>query len=53
MGMERRGCIDRLYLMVNQQWEEPLSKVRSDYFLLINRSRMNREVHVWICEGVG
>ena len=28
MGMERRGCIDRLYLMVNQQWEEPLNKAR-------------------------
>ena len=28
MGMERRGCIDQLYLMVNQQWEEPLNKAR-------------------------
>ena len=26
MGMERRGCIDELYLMVNQQWEEALGK---------------------------
>jgi len=28
MGMERRGCIDRLYWMVNQEWEEPLNKAR-------------------------
>jgi RNA-directed DNA polymerase len=28
MGMERRGCIDRLYWMVNQKWEEPLNKAR-------------------------
>jgi RNA-directed DNA polymerase len=28
MGMERRGCIDRLYLVVNQTWEEPLSKAK-------------------------
>jgi RNA-directed DNA polymerase len=28
MGMERRGCIDRLYLVVNQVWEEPLSKAK-------------------------
>jgi RNA-directed DNA polymerase len=28
MGMERRGCVDRLYLRVNQQWEEPLNKAR-------------------------
>ncbi len=28
MGMERRGCIDRLYWMVNHQWEEPLNKAR-------------------------
>ena len=28
MGMERRGCIDQLYLRVNQQWEEPLNKAR-------------------------
>ena len=28
MGMERRGCIDQLYLMVNQQWEEPLNKAK-------------------------
>ena len=28
MGMERRGCVDRPYLMVNQEWEEPLNKAR-------------------------
>ena len=28
MGMERRGCIDQLYLVVNQTWEEPLSKAK-------------------------
>ena len=28
MGMERRGCVDQSYLMVNQQWEEPLSKAK-------------------------
>jgi RNA-directed DNA polymerase len=28
MGMERRGCVDRLYLVVNQVWEEPLSKAK-------------------------
>ncbi len=28
MGMERRGCIDQLFLMANQQWEEPLGKAR-------------------------
>jgi hypothetical protein len=28
MGMERRGCIDQLYLVVNQAWEEPLSKAK-------------------------
>ena len=28
MGMERRGCIDQLYLMVNQQWEEPLRRAK-------------------------
>jgi RNA-directed DNA polymerase len=28
MGMERRGCVDRLYWMVNQEWEEPLNKAR-------------------------
>jgi hypothetical protein len=28
MGMERRGCIDRLYWMVNQEWEEPLDRAR-------------------------
>ena len=28
MGMERRGCVDQLYLMVNQKWEEPLNKAR-------------------------
>ncbi len=28
MGMERRGCVDRLYWMVNQGWEEPLNKAR-------------------------
>ena len=26
--MERRGCVDRLYWMVNQQWEEPLNKAK-------------------------
>jgi ABC-type polar amino acid transport system ATPase subunit len=25
-----RGCIDRLYLTVNQKWEEPLNKARSE-----------------------
>jgi hypothetical protein len=29
MGMERRGWIDRLYLVVNQQWEEPSRKASS------------------------
>jgi RNA-directed DNA polymerase len=28
MGMERRGCVDRPYWTVNQQWEEPLSKAK-------------------------
>ena len=28
MGMERRGCVDQPYLMVNQRWEEPLNKAR-------------------------
>jgi hypothetical protein len=28
MGMERRGCIDELYLVVNQTWKEPLSKAK-------------------------
>ena len=28
MGMERRGCVDQLYLVVNQAWEEPLSKAK-------------------------
>ena len=26
--MERRGYIGRLYLVVNQKWEEPLSKAK-------------------------
>ena len=28
MGMERRGYIDRLYLLVNQKWEEPMDKAK-------------------------
>jgi len=28
MGMEQRGCIIRFYLIVNQKWEEPLSKTK-------------------------
>ncbi len=28
MGMERRGCVDRLYWLVNQRWEEPLNKAK-------------------------
>ena len=31
MGMERRGCVDQPYLVVNQQWEEPLRKARPCY----------------------
>jgi hypothetical protein len=31
-GDGAKGFIDRLYLMVNQQWEEPLSKAGPDYF---------------------
>jgi hypothetical protein len=53
MGMERRGCIDQLYLMVNQQWEEPLRKAKAALLWPIDRSRMSREAHVRICEGVG
>ncbi len=28
MGLERRGYIVRLYFLVNQKWEEPVSKAR-------------------------
>ncbi len=28
MGMERRGYIIQVYGMVNQRWEEPLSKAK-------------------------
>ena len=28
MGMKRKGCVDQLYLVVNQAWEEPLSKAK-------------------------
>jgi RNA-directed DNA polymerase len=28
MGIERRGCVDQLYLVVNEQWEEPLRKAK-------------------------
>ncbi len=29
MGLERRGYIVRLYFLVNQKWEEPVSKARA------------------------
>jgi hypothetical protein len=35
------------FLLVNQEWEEPVQTALDD------RSRMSREVHVRICEGVG
>ena len=53
MGMERRGCVDQLYLVVNQQWEEPLRKAKPCYCGRSIGARMSREVHVRICEGVG
>jgi hypothetical protein len=28
MGLKRRGYIVRLYFLVNQKWEEPVSKAR-------------------------
>jgi hypothetical protein len=28
MGMERRGYIVQPYLLVNQKWEEPMSKAK-------------------------
>ncbi len=28
MELERRGCIDRLYYLVNRNWEEPLGKAK-------------------------
>jgi hypothetical protein len=31
MGMERRGCVDQPYVMVNQRWEEPLHKAKPCY----------------------
>jgi len=51
MGMERRCCIDPLYWMVNQEGEEPLYNARPLW--QVDRSRMSREAHVQICEGVG
>ena len=55
MEMERRGCIVRL-----SSGDQPetggifwLKRSHSVSQWLDNKSRMNREVHVWICESVG
>ena len=56
MGLERRGYIVRLYLLVNQQWEEPMSKARPMVLFnqrLDDRSRMTGDCHVRICGSVG
>ncbi|MGA2465059.1 MAG: hypothetical protein ABSH06_12000 [Thermodesulfobacteriota bacterium] len=41
MEMERRGWVIWPYCLVNQRWQ------------LDDKSRMNRDVHVRICEGLG
>ena len=54
MAVERRGRVVRSHSAVNteQSEEEPLEEMRL-VSQLNNKSRMNREVQVRFCEGLG
>ena len=57
MEMERRGCIVQSYRLVNQIENRYIGMNRMSktkpLIWLDDKSRMNREVHVRFCEGVG
>jgi hypothetical protein len=58
MGLERRGWVSSQQATVNQEtgrnWIAFCVGLKSrDFKSMADRSRMNREVHVRICEGLG